>query len=97
MNINGFRKSPVIKIIEGHENVGVEMKVYDLFVRTLTTKAIRFASARSVKKTLRGAQCAIVQKHGAFRRTPLETFKSSTRSPMSVAGKTCLLGGEWTA
>ncbi|NLP24699.1 MAG: hypothetical protein GX382_09320 [Syntrophomonadaceae bacterium] len=59
-NINDPRESPVIKIIEELANLGADVRVYDLFVPSHTTKAGVFTSIGSVEEALSGAECAVL-------------------------------------
>jgi UDP-N-acetyl-D-mannosaminuronate dehydrogenase len=87
--------SPAIKIIEEFANLGAEVRVCDLFVPSLATRAGVFASIGGVEEALAGAECAVfLVDHDVFRGISVETVKGLMASPVVVDGKNLFAGGE---
>jgi UDP-N-acetyl-D-glucosamine dehydrogenase len=94
-NINDARESPAIKIIEELVNLGVDLRVYDPHVASLSTKAGLFTSASSAEEALAGADCAIfLVDHDEFREISTAMIRNLMASPVIVDGKNLFSGGK---
>ena len=84
-NIDDARESPSIKIIEELVNRGAKIRVYDPYVKSITTNAGEFYSEKSIEDGLMGADCAVfVTDHDVFREMKVERIKELMGLPVVV-------------
>ena len=94
-NISDTRESPAITIIEELVNLGADVRVYDPFAPSISTKTGLFTSERSIDEALSGADCAIfLVDHEIFRAISPDGVRELMASPVIVDGKNLFDGWE---
>ena len=94
-NINDPRSHSPSRSSRSLQTSGADVRIYDLFIPSLATKAGVFASAGSAEETLSGMECTVfLVDHDVFRGISVETVKRLMASPVVVDGKNLFAGGE---
>lgn len=84
-NIDDVRESPSKKIIEEIINRGGEVKVYDPYVNSITTKFGEFVSEKNILDALRDVDCAIfVVDHEEFKNVEVKEMKKIMKHPIII-------------
>ena len=94
-NIDDYRESPSIDIIDELRRVGANVRVYDPGVRSIPTKSGTWRSEASAADALRGADCAIfVVDHDEFKDMSPENLVKEMKTPVVVDCKNVLTDHE---
>ncbi len=84
-NIDDTRESPSIKIIEEFINLGSRVRVYDPFVRKITTSSGEIASEPTFDSAVWESDCLVfLVDHDQFRALDLSSIVQQMRSPVIV-------------
>lgn len=87
-DIDDVRSSPAISIIEELVNLGANLRVYDPFVRSITTSEGFMACTASLTEALQGADCAIfLVNHTEFLSLDIVKESKVMASPVIIDGK----------
>jgi len=84
-DIDDIRESPSAKIIEELINMGLNVKVYDPYSKSIDTRCGRFVSEKTLQATMNGVDCAVfITDHSKFRKIDPQRIVKLMRTPLIV-------------
>src|SRR6059036_900617 len=75
--VKDIRRSPSVDLLKIFKRLGVRVVAYDPFVETIKVGSVRYASARSILDSVKGADAVVIAtNHAAFREVDLSEVKA---------------------